>query len=426
MEFLIFCVLMIVLIICGVPVAYVLGSLALMLLKMQTTLPTVVIVQRMFTGIDSFPLMAIPFFIFAGSIMSRSIFSKKLIDFAYALVGHVRGGLGMVAVLGCMFFAALSGSAVATAACIGAMMIPTLRERGYDDDFSSALVASASVMGPIIPPSVPMIVYGVASGASIATLFMCGIVPGILLGVSLAVVSYFTAKKRKYPVAEKLPWKDRLKSFWHAFPALLMPLIILGGIYGGIFTPSEAAVVAVVYGLLLEVLVYKQLSAKELFQIAVDSAISSAAIMIVIAVAASVSWVLTGLQIPQRITTAVLSVTQNKNLLLLIVNGILLIAGCFMETNAAILILTPIFVPIMSSVGVDPVLLGIIMIVNINIGLITPPVGMCLYVVRGISKVDFGKMLRAVVPMLIAELIVLLIVTYAEPLVMFLPNLLGK
>ena len=424
MLFLLFSILLILLIIIGVPVGFSMGALSALLLKLETNLPLVAIVQRMSSGVDSFPLMAIPFFIFAGSIMSRGIFAKKLIDFAYALVGHVRGGMGMVAVLACMFFAALSGSAVATAACIGALMIPSMTRLGYDDDFSSALVASSAVMGPIIPPSVPMIVYCCATtGASIATMFMAGVIPGVLLGISLMIVCYFTAKKKGYPVGEKLSAKEKFKNFIHAIPALMMPLIILGGIYGGIFTPTEAAVVAVLYAVLLELVFYRDMTLKEFFKIAEDSAISSAGILFVIATANAVSWVLATLRVPQMLTDAVLGFTNSKFVLLLLVNIILLIAGCFMETNAAILILAPILAPIMASVGVDAIYLGIIFIVNINIGLITPPVGMCLYVVDNISKVDFGKMLRRVIPMLIAEIAVLLLLTYCEPIIKFLPNL---
>jgi len=415
------------LILLGMPIGYALGSIGLILITIEGghTSP-IVITQRLFTGVDSFPLMAIPFFILAGKIMSKGNLSKSLIDFAYLLVGRIRGGLGFVAILSSMFFAALSGSAVATAAAIGGSLIPRMEKKGYDKGFSSALIASAAVVGPIIPPSIPMIVYGVTSGCSIGKLFVGGIFPGILIGLSLMGGTYIISAKRNYPRSKlKSSFKIIFKSFLFAFPALLMPIIILGGIYGGIFTPTEAAVVAVVYAFVIELFIYKDTNLKEMFQIITQSALESSVILFIIAAAASVAWVLTQAQIPQTITTNILSITNNKLTLLLLANLILLFAGCLMETNAAILILTPILVPILVHAGVDIIQIGIIMVVNLCIGLITPPLGMNIYVTANISKVKIGTILKNIIPFLILELVALLLITFIPEIVLYLPRLMG-
>jgi len=416
--------LLLTLIFLGLPIGYALGIVGLASAIIKGDIAPIVITQRLFTGVDSFPLMAIPFFMLAGKIMSRGSISKKLVDFAYSIVGCIKGGLSIVTILGSMFFAALSGSAVATASAIGGIMLPSMKEKGYDEDVSAALVASASVVGPIIPPSIPMIVYGVVSGASIGRLFLGGILPGILLGLSLIGVAIYISVKRNYPSSERNSFKEVFKSFLAAIPALLMPIIVLGGIYGGIFTPTEAAVVAIVYALLVEIFVYKGLNLKEIPQLFTQSALESSLILFVIATAAGLSWVLTSAQIPQMITANLLSITNNKLVLLLLMNLILLFTGCIMDTNVAILILTPILVPTLIQAGVDIIHIGIIMVVNLCIGLITPPVGMCLYVAANISGVEVGSIIKRTIPFLIAELVILFLITYIPEIVLYLPSLL--
>ena len=423
--FLIIVALLLLLIFIGVPIGFSLGLLGLFSALMIGDINLVVITQRLFTGVDSFPLMAIPFFMLAGRIMSTGSISKVLVDFAYALVGGIKGGLNIVAILGSMFFAALSGSAVATASAIGGILLPPMKEKGYDEDVSAALVASASVIGPVIPPSIPMIVYGVVSGASIGALFMAGIIPGILLGIALMIPAYIIAKKRNYP-SENTPRSKRGlgKSFIKAFPALLMPVIVLGGIYGGIFTPTEAAVIACAYGILIEAVYYRSLRLKDLPQLFGRSALDASLILFVIATASGFSWVLTSAQIPHLVAKTVLGISSNPIVLLLLVNLILLVTGCIMDTNVAVLVLTPILVPILLQAGVDLVHIGIIIVVNLCIGLITPPVGMCLYVASNVSKVPVNIIIKSTVPFLVMELIVLFLVTYVPPLSMFLPSIL--
>lgn len=395
--FIIILFLLLLLIFLGVPIGYALGIIGLISAIIKGDIAPIVITQRLFTGVDSFPLMAIPFFMLAGKIMSSGRISTMLVNFAYSLVGSIKGGLSIVTILGSMFFAALSGSAVATASAIGGIMLPSMKEKGYDEDISSALVASASVIGPIIPPSIPMIVFGVVSGASIGSLFMAGIFPGILLGIGLMLVAYFIAIKRKYASDKKSSLKEIFDSFLKAFPALLMPIIILGGIYGGIFTPTEAAVVAIVYALVIEIFYYKGLKIKDLPHIFAESALEGSLILFIIATASGFSWVLTSAQIPYMITKNILSITSNPIVLLLLMNIILLITGCIMDTNVAILILTPILVPILTQAGVDIIHIGIIMVVNLCIGLITPPVGLCLYVTASVAKIEVSAVIKRTV-----------------------------
>ncbi len=409
----------------GIPIGYALGILGLISALLIGDINTLVITQRLFTGVDSFPLMAIPFFMLAGRIMSTGKTSKVLVDFAYCLVGTITGGLNIVAIIGSMFFAALSGSAVATASAIGGILLPSLKEKKYDENVSAALIASASVVGPIIPPSIPMIVYGVVSGASIGTLFIAGILPGIMIGIFLILASYFMAKKRQYPVGEdKYTSNEVFRRFIKALPALLMPVIVLGGIYSGVFTPTEAAVIACVYGLIIEAIFYRSLSIKELPGVFAHSAMDAALILFVIATASGFSWVLTSAQIPLLVSNSILSISDNPTVLLLLVNIILLITGTIMDTNVAVLILTPILVPILVNVGVDIIHIGIIIVVNLCIGLITPPVGMCLYVAANVSRVPVEKIIKASIPFLVVELVALFLITYIPQISLFIPTIL--
>lgn len=374
------------------------------------------VTQVLITANDSFPLMAIPFFIYAGDIMGKGGISERLFKVANTFVGHYTGGFGIAAVLTAMFFAAISGSGPATVAAIGSIMIPEMVKRGYHKDFATALVAAAGTIGIIIPPSIPMVIYGVAANVSIGDLFLSGIIPGVLMGTALMIWAYLYARKHKFTRSEKYPWKERFKALKEGFLALLMPVIILGGIYGGIFTPTEAAVVAVVYGFILAKFVYKELSWKDFFAVTQKSALQAGSIMVIVAAAAIFGRILTLEQVPATIATAITSLSDNPLVFLLLVNILLLIIGTFMETIASVTILTPILFPIAMSMGIDPVHFGLVMIVNLSLGFITPPLGVNLFVASSISNLKLEPIIKKVVPGFLVLIVVLIIITYVPDL----------
>lgn len=410
----------------GFPIWVVLAASSFVALTFgSATIPVTVVVQRLFTAVDSFPILAVPLFMIAGNLMEAGGISKRLIDFCDALIGGVTGGLAMAAVLTCMFFAAISGSGPATVAAIGGIMIPSMVEQGYDRAFSAAVMAVAGAIGVIIPPSIPMVNFGVVGGVSISTLFAAGFGPGILVGISLMIVCYFTSKKHGYGVKRKFSFSHVLSTFKSAFWALLMPFIILGGIYGGVFTPTEAAGIAVGYGLIVGLFIYREMKVTDLPRLFMEASKSTAMIMMIIGTSSGFSWLLTAERIPDAIASGILGLTQSKIAVLMLINILLLIVGCLMETQAAIIILTPIFLPIVTSLGVDPVHFGIIMVVNLAIGMSTPPLGVNLFVACGVAKITIEQIMKAIVWLLIANIIALLLVTYIEPVSMFIPNLLG-
>lgn len=421
----------IVLIVLGLPIAIVLGLSSLLALAFGSSIPLTVVPQRMFVASDSFPLMAIPFFMIAGALMESGGISKRLINFTHSLVGSFTGGLALVSVLTCMIFAAISGSGPATVAAIGSILIPALVEDGYDPGFAAALLAISGSIGVIIPPSIPMVTYGVSGSVSIGTLFLSGLGPGILIGISLMLISIFLAKKNGYGKQKsKFSIKKLLVSFKEAFLALLMPVIILGGIYGGIFTPTEAAAVAVVYGFIVGVLVYKELKISDLQMIFAKSGVSTAMVMLIISTAQVFGWILTSERIPDAIAKAFTSLSSNPYVFLLLVNVLLLFVGCVMETNAAIIILTPIFLPIATQLGINPVHFGIIMVVNLALGMVTPPLGVNLFVAcgieNGVEKITIERITKSVIPLIVVNIIDLLLITYIPQISMFLPNVVMK
>jgi len=380
--------------------------------------------RTLVTASDSFPIMAVPFFILAGELMSRGGISIRLLSFARVLFGKYTGGFGFVAIAACMFFSALSGSGPATVAAIGSLMIPSMAENGYDKSYSSALVACAGSLGVIIPPSIPMVVYGVAVGASIGALFIAGIFPGILIGVALIILNYFISRKAGYRGDPHVyTTRERFSILWDAKWAAFMPFIILGGIYGGIFTPTEAAAVAVAYGLLVGMFVYRDIKLKDLFGIFSGAALTTATIMIILGAASAFGRILTLEQIPVRLSNWILSLTNSKILILLIINILLLFVGCIMETLSAILILAPILLPIAESIGVDRVHFGIIMVVNLAIGFVTPPVGVNLFVACGIAKLPIERIAKAALKPLAVMILVLMFITYIPEISLFLPGL---
>lgn len=384
------------------------------------------IASGLFASCDSFPLMAIPFFILSGALMEGGGLSKRLVNFFDALVGHFTGGLAIVTVITCLFFGAISGSGPATTAAIGAIMVPTMVEKGYDKKFAMALVAASGCLGVIIPPSIPMVSYGISVNASIATMFMGGFLPGILLGGLLIVTAVWLLKKQGFTgTGDPFSWKRVWISFKDAIWALMCPAIILGGIYTGFFTPTEAAVVSVVYALLVGLFAYKELNLKKTYQKFAEAACTHGTVNIIVGTSTILGRVLTLEQIPDAVANAMLSITDNKIFMLMIINLLLLGCGCLLETNSSILILAPILYPVVAALGVDIVHFGVIMVVNLAIGFITPPVGVNLFVACGIGKIPFADLVKRIIPFLIAMLIGLIIITYCEPVVLALPRLMG-
>lgn len=414
-----------ILIFINVPIAIALGVSSVLILVIGGNIPLVILPQKMFAALNSFPLMAAPFFILAGKLMEHGGISERLIEFAKSLVGQLKGGLAHVSILACVFFAAISGSATATTAAIGGIMIPAMVKAGYDRNFSTAVQAAAGTTGIIIPPSVPLVLYGVSAGASVTSLFIAGIIPGLLIGISLMVVAYFISRKQGYGSdAEKISFKNVWQSFKRAILALLMPIIILGGIYSGYFTPTEASVVAVVYGLIIGIFVYKKINLKTLREILVSSVVTTSVIMFIIATAALFGMVLTRERIPQEVATLFLDSNLSPFVVLLLVNIFLLIVGTFMETIAAIIILTPILLPVMTSIGVDPIHFGIIMVANLSIGLITPPVGVSLFVSSQVGGTKFEPLVKAVIPFLLMMIVDILLITFIPGLTLM--DVVGK
>jgi C4-dicarboxylate transporter DctM subunit len=417
------------LVILGVPIAFVLGTSAFISLWFGSTQALTIIPQQMFAACDSFPLLAIPLFMIAGSLMGEGGISRRLINLADACVGHFTGGLAYVGIITCMIFAAISGSGPATVASVGGIMIPAMIAAGYDRGFSCAVMAIAGSIGIIIPPSIPMVTYGVSADTSIGSLFTAGFGPGILIGLCLILCSHLLCKKGHFglPAHERKSAAERWHAFKDAFLALLMPVIILGGIYGGIFTPTEAAAVAVFYGLIIGVFVYKELPVSKIPKVLVDSAVTTAMIMLIIAAAKVFGWIMTSERIPDAMASAILGISESKVIILIMINVLLLFVGCFMETNAALIIFTPIFLPVAKALGMSSVHFGIIMIVNLAIGMVTPPLGVNLFVACGVDKgMTIDRISKSVMPLIIANIIALLMITYIEPISMLLVRLFGQ
>jgi tripartite ATP-independent transporter DctM subunit len=382
--------------------------------------------QTIVRGIDSFPLMAIPFFLLAGEIMNVGGISKRIIKFAGALLGHIRGGLGYVTVLASMLFAGVSGSAVADTSAMGSLLYPVMKSEGYDEDKSAALFSAAGTIGPIIPPSIPMIIFGVIANVSIVKLFLGGIIPGVLIGVGLMIGWFVHSRKAGYKAEGKFNAINVLKAGFEAFWALLLPLIILGGIISGIYTPTEAAVIAVVYALVISLFVYRELDLKKMPGLLVSTARMTSVVMMVCGAAMAAAYLITTAQIPQMMSRTLLGLAgENPYLLMLFINILLLLVGCVMDLTPALLIMGPMLLPIAMNFGLDPVYFGVVMIVNLCIGLITPPVGNILYVGCSISKLTVAQMSKAIVPNIAIMIATLILITYVPGLVMFIPNLLN-
>ena len=381
--------------------------------------------QAMITSADSFPLMAIPFFMLVGTLMEKTGIARRLVDIASILTGDTPGGLGMAAIVASMFFAAISGSGPATAAAIGGIMLPAMIEQKYSRSYSVGIVSGASIIGPIIPPSIPIIMYGVTVGVSVTKMFTAGFIPGFMLGGGLCLYNYFVSKKRGYRGnTVTMTHKEKIDTFKGAIPAILMPVIVLGGIYGGIFTPTECSVVGVVYTLLVGKFVYHELTLKKLKESLVEAAITSATIMIIFGPATTFGRLLTIGKIPTMVTDAMLSFSTNKYVIMLIINVLLLIIGMFIDTNSSIVLFAPLFVPILTSLGYDIYYVGVIMVVNLCIGMLTPPLGANLFVAMRIGNISLEEALKEAMPVIGVEILILAVMILCPWLITFLPNLL--
>jgi tripartite ATP-independent transporter DctM subunit len=407
-----------ILLVLGAPIAVCLGLSSIFAMLVQGAGHPVSTIMsslpRLFSASTSkFVLLAIPFFILAGNIMDKARISERLINLAEACVGHVKGGVAIVCVIVSCFFAAISGSGPATVAALGLVMIPGMIKAGYSPAFSAALMGCAGAIGVIIPPSITFVVYGSIADTSIGDLFKAGVIPGLIMGAGLIVTALLVGRKMNLVRLPKATREQRWKAFKDAFWGLLMPVIILGGIYGGIFTPTEAAAVSVVYGLVVGLFIYKTVKLKDLKQILIDSASTTATIMFITACATLFAYVLTRARLDVAISNGLINLTNGSTFVFfLIVNIVLLIAGCFLDSTSALYIFTPLFVPVAQALGVDMIHLGVVMIVNLAIGLFTPPVGVNLYVACGVANVNLKQISKAIVPLLIASLIVLMIITY--------------
>lgn len=418
----------IVFLVFGAPIAFVLGLASATYLAIAGKFPWVVMSQRMFSIVDSFPLLAVPFFILAAKLMEESGILDSLLDLADALVGHIRGGLAHINIVASMLFAGITGSPTADTAAIGSILIPAMEKDGYETDFSAAVTVASSTIGPIIPPSIPMVIYALCEGrVSLAALFLAGVIPGILVGLTQIIVAYFISTKKGYRAtrAKFVGPKEFVVIFARSFLALLMPLIILGGIFTGIFTPTEAAAAAVGYGLIIGFLVTRKLKVRTLVHHLLDTAVITSVVMFVLAGSSIFGWLLTVEMVPQRIASVILGISHSPFVFLVLINVFLLAVGCFMNTTAAIVILTPILSPIAISMGIDPLHFGFVVVMNLIIGQITPPVGSCLFVVMSICDTTMERVSKAVLPFLAVEIGVLFLVTYVPAITLWLPTVLG-
>ncbi|MGD8562283.1 MAG: TRAP transporter large permease [Desulfarculaceae bacterium] len=410
----------------GMPIAFALGVSSVAALQFASSVPLSLAAQRLFTGSDSFTLMAIPFFMLAGALMEKGGISRRLVDFAHSLVGGIYGGLGMVAVLAAMFFAGISGAAAADTAAVGSVSIPAMIKKGYKKGFAAAIQAAGGSIGVIIPPSIPMIIFGVVGGVSISKMFLGGFIPGALIGLGLMVSSYFLAKRAGYRRDAAATLGEVWRYFKDAVWALLMPVIILVGILGGIFTPTEAAVVAALYGLVVGMFVYRELRPSDLPRIFARAAVATSTVMLLIATASIFAWVLTAERVPQDIAAYLTTLTSSPLALYTLILIMLLVVGTFMETSASLIILTPVFLPVATKFGIDPVHFGVVMVSALAMGMLTPPLGICLFISCNIAQIQLSEIIRFVWPFLAVMAGCLLLITYIPDLVMFIPGIFSE
>ena len=420
-----------VLIVMGLPIGIALAGSSLVYLVLgyltgEVTVPSVVVIHRMVNGVDSFPLLAVPFFIFCGNLMNTSGITKRIYDFALAVVGWAKGGLGHVNVLGSVIFAGMSGTAVADAGGLGTIEIKAMRDHGYDVNFAVGITAASSTIGPIIPPSLPMVIYGVVGGVSIGQLFAAGFVPGLIMAAFLMAMVFFYAHRRGWSADATFSLCGLWVAFKLAWMPLMTPVIILGGMVFGVFTPTEAAIAACVWALFLGLVVYRSLSWKQLVRVSMDTIETTAVVLLIVGGASIFGWILATTRVTEAFADSLLSLTTDPYAILILINILLLIVGCFMETIAAITILTPVLLPVAIQVGVDPVQFGLIMVLNLMIGLLTPPVGMVLYVLTRVANISFEQCVRACAPFIVPLLLVLALITFVPVVTLWLPTLIFR
>lgn len=407
----------------GVPVAIAMGASTVTYLLLHMDIPLTVVAQQMVSGVDKFTLLAIPFFMMAGEFMGQGGISRKIITFTKALLGSMHGGLALVMILASMIFAAMTGAGAATCAAVGGMMIPFMKEEGYGEDFTCALQSTAGIFGPLIPPSILMVLFSVSTDASVSDMLLAGLVPGIVMGVVVAITSTVICIKNNYRGAGKFSFKSACTSFADAVLALLTPIIILGGIYSGLFTATEAAAVAALYSLVIGAFVYKELNFAKIKSILVTSMKTTAGLMLIVATTQLLGWVLTRERVPQMLAEQFMSLTTNPHVFLLLTAALLLVCGCFLDPVPAVMILAPILAPVSAGYGINPIHFGTIMVVGLVIGLITPPVGVNLFVVSSIAQRPVHKFIPNIIPFLITVIIGYLIVIFVPALSTYLPML---
>ena len=420
MMFIIFLVLLLI----GVPIAFSLGLSSLFYL-FTNNIPLTVISQKFYSGMDSFTLLCIPGFMLAGALMNGGGITRRILNFCNSFLGHFRGSLALVNIVASMVFAGISGTAIADVCSLGSMLIPAMVDDGYDDDFSVAVTAASSVVGPIIPPSVPMVIAGSCVSISVGKMFQAGIIPGILLGMALCIPTYIISVKRNYPRHDRAGWKVRLETTKDAIWAMLMPVILLGGILSGVFTPTEASIVTCVYALVVGVFVYKEIQITDVPRIVWENIRACASIIVLIGLANVFAYILTAERIPQMVANSILSITDNRIVVILLINVVLLFVGMFMESLAAILITFPVLLPVATAVGMEPVHFALMAILNLMLGLTTPPVGMCVCTGAQIGKISAFKAFKATIPFLATSLIVLMLVSFIPQLTLWIPSILN-
>lgn len=413
-----------ILLIGGAPIAVGMGLSAVIAFVTTTDMPAYIVAQRMQYGVDSFAQLAIPFFILAGHFMNIGGISRRIVDFCTSLVGHLKGGLAQVMVLACCLISGISGSAYADCSMLGTVLIPEMKEKNYPLDSCTVLLAAGTTVGPIIPPSIQLVIFGVTASVSVGQLLVGGVVPGLVMGLCLMIIVYFIARKEKWPGIPKATWGQRWKTFKQSIFAFIMPMVVIGGMLGGAFTPTEAAVIATLFAFLVGKFIYKKISFKAIFPVCKEVFRQTAQITFIIACAAVVGWLMTKEQIPAILSKALLGVSSSPVVILLIINLILLILGCFMETTAIVLLMTPVLMPVIKGIGMDPVHFGVWMILNLCIGLLTPPVGMLMYISCGISGCSIKDFIKKLPPYLLALLVALMITVFYEPVTMGLVRLL--
>lgn len=417
------CVLLVGLMLLGVPVCVAMGiTSAGVFASLGYTNILAVMAQRIYNGTTGFTLLAIPFFILAGNLMNTGGITDRIFNFAKAMVGHWPGGLGQVNILSSVIFSGMSGAAVADAAGLGVIEMKAMDDMGYDHKFSAGITAASSTIGPVIPPSIPFVVFSSCTGVSVSKLFAAGFIPGALMAVAMMICVYIIAKRKQFPITGRMPWKYRMQYLWQAIPSLITIIIIIGGIWGGLFTATEAAIVASFYALFLSGFVYKQVGIKDLFKIIYDSLITSCKTLFIIAIANFLAYFMIHQRIPNQVIQGLMSISSNSHILVLLIIFILIILGMFLEGTAVILIVTPIFLPIIDAIGMDYVQFGVVMILASMIGLLTPPVGMSLYAVSSVTKVSLLELSKEVLPYVLGITLVLLLCAYWPPISCWLPS----